>query len=584
MGVENDASTLPSSMATLRHGSFLPRAITATLISQREKLVLAFLLEFLHDEGLDAPLFLSGGYVRDLLLGQPPQDLDISIDLRACPPDVSIGSLTAALPLYADKRPELGVCDVELKTALSDASRAKAVDTAKIRLSVGGERLTVDVMPTIGLEVYDEGDRVPRRDVRGSPQQDALRRDLTVGSLLLHVTRGQAWVHLDAPPPPTESFVDARRGRHLRPIATGDRSRRRCQPEERGPKGSDRPVNLFEWLPVEWAWNAWAARRGLNTDVEQDRHAAHTAGGARIAGAAAWRRAMAPAFTRSYMAASAASSLQYRLLDWYGGLVDLKLGLLRSPYPRDLPLAEVWAEALPTEAERRLAARVGIGTRLSAKPAVWACGSRLGAACRSEASWAFGSSNVEGGLAKAAAPLPARFRQNLAVPGDGALVSCSVTDASVERQAMLQTVWWVKVLRDDPVRLVRALRFRATLRFELHDAFWLAAPLAVSALHSKVAGSRKAAELRKVARSGGVESILIFYELACGRSIGSDAPLALSETEPPAGEQAEATYAEVVEQADGGEGADKLCKCLAPALFGDLIRANGTSDGGISYL
>jgi hypothetical protein len=67
---------------------------------------------------------------------------------------------------------------------------------------------------------------------------------------------------------------------------------------------------------------------------------------------------------------------------------------------------------------------------------------------------------------------------------------------------MLQTVWWVKVLRDDPVRLVRALRFRATLRFELHEAFWLAAPLAVAALRSKVAGSRKAGELRKV-RSGG---------------------------------------------------------------------------------
>ena len=36
-----------------------------------------------------------------------------------------------------------------------------------------------------------------------------------------------------------------------------------------------------------------------------------------------------------------------------------------------------------------------------------------------------------------------------------------------------------QVLRDDPVRLLRALRFRATLRFELHDSFWLAAPLAV---------------------------------------------------------------------------------------------------------
>ncbi len=33
--------------------------------------------------------------------------------------------------------------------------------------------------------------------------------------------------------------------------------------------------------------------------------------------------------------------------------------------------------------------------------------------------------------------------------GGGAASSCCV-----EEQAMLQTVWWVKVLRDDPVRLI----------------------------------------------------------------------------------------------------------------------------------
>jgi len=41
----------------------------------------------------------------------------------------------------------------------------------QVRMSVGGERFTVDVLPTIGLEVYDDADRVPRRDSRGSPQQ-----------------------------------------------------------------------------------------------------------------------------------------------------------------------------------------------------------------------------------------------------------------------------------------------------------------------------------------------------------------------------------------------------------------------------
>jgi hypothetical protein len=100
---------LPRSTDGLHHGSLLPRSITSSLISQREKLVLGFLLEFLHEEGLNAPLFLSGGYVRDLLLGQAPDDLDVSIDLRACPPGVSIGSLMAALPRYAER---CGPCPV----------------------------------------------------------------------------------------------------------------------------------------------------------------------------------------------------------------------------------------------------------------------------------------------------------------------------------------------------------------------------------------------------------------------------------------------------------------------------------------
>ena len=34
---------------------------------------------------------------------------------------------------------------------------------------------------------------------------------------------------------------------------------------------------------------------------------------------------------------------------------------------------------------------------------------------------------------------------------------------------MLQAVWWVKVLRDDPLRVLRTLRFACKLDFSLHD-------------------------------------------------------------------------------------------------------------------
>ena len=165
--------------APLAHRSVLPRALTASLISSSEQLAIAFVLSFLEDERLRAPLLISGGYVRDLLLGVPPADLDLSICLANSPCEVTIAVIVDGLPAFARRRPDLGVSEVSITTALSDTARGKEVDTAKVRMVVGGESLNVDFMPTIGTETYDAADRVPCRDGRGTPEQDALRRDLT---------------------------------------------------------------------------------------------------------------------------------------------------------------------------------------------------------------------------------------------------------------------------------------------------------------------------------------------------------------------------------------------------------------------
>ncbi len=53
----------------------------------------------------------------------------------------------------------------------------------------GSTLIEIDVMPTIGREDYDSIDRVPMRHERGTLQEDALRRDLTVGAMYIHVTK-----------------------------------------------------------------------------------------------------------------------------------------------------------------------------------------------------------------------------------------------------------------------------------------------------------------------------------------------------------------------------------------------------------
>jgi len=151
--------------------------------------LLRFLLVFLQTEGLGtAPLFINGGYVRDLLLGKEPDDLDLSLCLRGFPEETTVSGLLERIPGFAETHAKLGIVEVKVATVLSDESKNKNVDTFKAHFrNDAGQRIEVDIMPTIGEETYDEGSRVPVRDQRGTPEQDALRRDLTIGAMLLRV-------------------------------------------------------------------------------------------------------------------------------------------------------------------------------------------------------------------------------------------------------------------------------------------------------------------------------------------------------------------------------------------------------------
>lgn len=385
------------------HAQLLPAEIVSS-VPHREKLVLSFVLAFLEANALPAQLLVNGGYVRDLLLGKAPDDLDLSLCLRECHPSVTVSTVMHGLPGFARERPELNISSVTITTILSDTSKDKNVDTAKAHMVVGSppERLEVDFMPTIGEETYDEFDRVPERDVRGTPEQDALRRDLTIGAMLLHVFH-----------PPGGS-----------PAVSG------------------------------------------GTGISPD---------------------------------EAAEGLRWRLLDFYGGLADLQAHVLRSPYPIGTDVAEVRASVLRSEEEIELARNLRILEAPSA---------------------------------------PVGPEPNAADESAMPVSPASSRPPTIRCEHELQTIWWIKVLRDDPLRVLRALRFSAKLGFALHPAFWLAVPFALNSLQSKVAGSRKKDELIKLAKAGR-EPLLVFFDLAFGF------PLPLP---------------------TGGSGGHLTC--LAPALFG----------------
>ena len=330
------------------------------LISDRARLIFAFIIEYLKDAevGLDADVYASGGYVRDLLLGRISNDLDLSICLARCPPGVTIGTVAAGMPDFARRRPELAIELVTVVSALSDTVREKQLDAAQVCLTICGESLLVDLMPTSGAESYDAASRVPRRDARGTPQSDSLRRDLTIGSMLLLVTRRA----------PTRRGTARRRA-----LIAAERVRR------------------------------WGRTRNAGT--------------------------VDPVYAVAAKAAAAAADLDFVILDYNGGIEDVFSRVIRAPVPRDASLRAVWTDAISTPREAQLAAEL------------------LGP-----------------------------------TPGDGG-------DNTVSDEAYkLQALWWAKMMRDDPLRLLRALRFAATLGFRLHPSFWLAAPFALQpgALDSKV--------------------------------------------------------------------------------------------------
>mmetsp|Transcript_14551 Transcript_14551/g.16981 ORF Transcript_14551/g.16981 Transcript_14551/m.16981 type:complete len:675 (+) Transcript_14551:128-2152(+) len=309
----------------LSHGSDLPNDYVSKIPFwdiKAVELLLAFIASEPKLSAVDG-LLINGGYVRDLLLRRTPDDLDISICLIGCDDDITVEWILNNLCHFAlSHQPLFGFDKVQVASIIGDVTKNKMLDTAKAVLysSRNGNkhRLEIDLMPTIGEEVYEEANRIPTRNQRGTPEEDALRRDLTIGAMFIQVKCKD----LDFLKK-TNQKVDCR--------------------------------HLLEW----------------------------------------------------------------KLLDYYGGINDLRYRSLRAP--------------------------------------------------------------------------------------------CPVSQAGPSLNK--QVTQWIRILQDDPIRIIRVLRFAAKLDFSIHEDFWRALPQAIGRLKAKVAGSRKVTELLKLAKYG-TRKLLVLMNLA----------------------------------------------------------------------
>ena len=73
-------------------------------------------------------------------------------------------------PTVSPLEPATSATQVKVATTLSAAAQEKGVDCAKVTFTlVGGERVHLDFMPTIGAESYEAADRVRRRPPASHP-------------------------------------------------------------------------------------------------------------------------------------------------------------------------------------------------------------------------------------------------------------------------------------------------------------------------------------------------------------------------------------------------------------------------------
>ena len=144
----------------LEHEASLP-LLSRRLISERARLIFLFVIEYLAESGIDAEVHASGGYVRDLLLGKISDDLDLSLRLARCDPELTITEVASGMPEFAASRPDLAVDGVAVISALSDTARDKGIDAAQLCMTIDGVSLNIDLMPTVGAETY--GDMPIRR-------------------------------------------------------------------------------------------------------------------------------------------------------------------------------------------------------------------------------------------------------------------------------------------------------------------------------------------------------------------------------------------------------------------------------------
>ncbi|XP_061993056.1 tRNA nucleotidyltransferase cca2-like isoform X3 [Rosa rugosa] len=175
-------------------------------LDETEEKIFERLLGTLDHYGLKTELRVAGGWVRDKLLGKECKDIDIALE------DMMGSKFVEKVRDYL-----LSVGEEVQGIAIipSNPDQSKHLETARMRIL----NVWVDFV-NLRCEEYSDDSRIPTMQKYGTPEQDALRRDLTINSLFYNINTKsiEDWTNrgvedlkcgkIASPLPPKDTFME----------------------------------------------------------------------------------------------------------------------------------------------------------------------------------------------------------------------------------------------------------------------------------------------------------------------------------------------------------------------------------------
>ncbi|KAF5102657.1 hypothetical protein DV451_001756 [Geotrichum candidum] len=162
---------------------FQPGAVRPVVFSEDEQKVKDLIIKYCayynaEHADLQEPLVarITGGWVRDKLLGRESHDLDIAINLTS-----GLEFAEGLNKFIASHASELGIEPKNIHKIEKNPEKSKHLETATTRLY----GLDIDFV-NLRSEVYAENSRIPIAAF-GTPEEDAFRRDATLNALFYNL-------------------------------------------------------------------------------------------------------------------------------------------------------------------------------------------------------------------------------------------------------------------------------------------------------------------------------------------------------------------------------------------------------------